>query len=126
VFSVRAALRVFVFLQTPSVRSSYGRDLIYNDQSQSRYSNECNGNKRNRKVCFTADLPKRKENNMAKLNRMSSVSDCRYTWTFFFILPAIDTCRYMFVEVNWPGGSSVEQEFTVKLHMLYRRVVLPI
>ena len=83
VFSVRAALRVCGFLQAASVHSSYVRDLIYNDLSQSRYSNECNGNKRNRKVCFTADLPKRKENNMAKLNCMSSVSDCRYTWTFF-------------------------------------------
>lgn len=101
VFSVRAAVRVFGFLQAATVRSSYDCDLIYNDLSQSRYSNECNGNKRNRKVCFTADLPKRKENNMAKLNCMSSVSDCRYTWTFFF-LPAIDMCTYMFVEVSWP------------------------
>jgi hypothetical protein len=66
VFSVRAALRVFGFLQTASVHSSYNRDLIYSDLSQSRYSNKCNGNKRNRKVCFTADLPKRKENNTAK------------------------------------------------------------
>lgn len=41
---------------------------------------------------------------MAELNCMSSVSDCRYTWTFFFILPAIDMCTCMFVEVNWPQG----------------------
>jgi hypothetical protein len=101
VFGVRAALRVFGFLQAPSVHSSYDRDLIYNDLSQSRYWNECNGNKRNRKVCLTADLPKRKENNMATLNCMSSVSDCWYTWNFFF-LPAADMCTYMFVEVNWP------------------------
>jgi hypothetical protein len=76
---------------------------MYNNLSQRRYSKECNGNKHNRKICFTADLPKPKENTVAKL---SSYVICFWLpgHTGVFFLPAIDIGTYMFVEVNWPEG----------------------